>query len=203
MSAQPDLFLGSAADTRGEFASTPSWVIRSALNLLPTSAFGRVLDAGAGLGALGMAVENYARVLHHRTAKVTAVELERDRCELLPDHWTVHPQDFLPWAALTAATPEADRFDLVVCNPPFTRWLEWAQACLPLLAPKGCLLMVGPLSYLGGVERGGWLADKPPARVFVHCRRPRGQGWDDTREIAVCVWQENLRHADTSLAWVR
>lgn len=201
MALQSDIFSGDARDSnRGEFASTPSWVIRPALEMLPQTAFGRILDAGAGLGDLGIATENYSECVRSFRPSMTAVELYSDRCALLPDHWDVHQHDFLEWAPRFERLDK--RFDLTVCNPPFTQWLQWAQLNLKLLASKGCLLMVGPVEYLAGVERGEWMGDSTPKRVHVHCKRPKGNGWELTRGVMVVTWQQG-HNGGTDLFWVK
>lgn len=207
VAAQPDLFLGDATDSRGEFAPTPPWVIRPALDVVRWTKRGqntpiihRVLDAGAGIGALGMAVEAYSCALHRVRPSIVAVEREADRCALLPDHWTQVCADFPEWANDRAIRNEPG-FDLVVCNPPFSQWLLWTQLCLRMASDFGQVIMVGPVEYLSGVERGGWLHKNPPRYIHIHCKRPRGQGWDDTRGILTMTWRKGAK-GPTETAWV-
>ena len=201
MTAQPDLFPEAArlTDERGEYARTPAWLIEAGLRLLPLAvAPGEVLDLGAGLGDLAAACWRRWPAI-----RVTTVEREADRCAEMRRRWpawTVREADVE--AALSGVSNVRPGWPLIVCNPPFTRSLEWARLALGLLARGGALRLVQPLEHLGGLERWQPLyRDRPPAGVGIAPRRPKGAGWDDARAIVVAVWS-NAGGTDASGRWV-
>ena len=217
MSDQPDLFLGDASSSAHEHAVTPAWLVRQSLSacfgpMLPN--FRRILDPGAGTGAIAREVERlldevgWEQRPGDQRRLITAIDILPERQAAWPEHWVGITDDFLRWEALTTSDhTEALRLgeegnDLIFCNPPFSAWHIWARACLRLLAPGGHLLMVGPLAYLAGQEhyRGLWKM-QPPRDVCVAVVRPRGPGWDNTREIGVARWHEGSG-GPTRLRWL-
>ena len=124
------------------------------------------LEPAAGTGSI---VRVLQPLLHpNRTA--CALEIRREMWlplhEAMRNPWTeVHghrrvecPVDFFDFR-------EGD-WPLIITNPPFAEQArprrriggtcEWAEACLPLLAPGGRLFLLGEINILGGQERGRW-----------------------------------------------
>lgn len=204
MSTQHDLWPDAArlTDERSEYARTPAWLIDAGLRLLPRDfAPDEVLDLGAGLGDLALACWRRWPAI-----RVTAVERERDRCEEMRSRfprWDVVQADATWWAG--EVTPWT--CPLVVVNPPFSVAIDWITLALPLVAPGGALLAIYPLEHLGGLEHfTGLYADHPPRTVGISPKRPRGQGWDDTRAIIAAVWRRGddgeLLVGPTELVWM-
>ncbi len=147
---------------------------------------GRVLDAGCGLGVLGLAaLRRYptaravladadARAVAAARRSAAALGVER-RCEIL-------------WWDATVDPPPAAGCDLVVCNPPFHRGvridLGTARAVLDAaarsLAPGGLALVVAlrtlpferDLAAHGGIEQ---IAERDGYKL-LRLRRPANRG---------------------------
>jgi hypothetical protein len=183
---QPDLFFGDAASPEGEHAVTPAWLVHAVLAHVPAvHGASRVLDPGAGTGAIGREVERWQRTAGQAPV-VTALDALEERRGAWPSHWTGIHADFFRWSQ--QAEQAGLRWDVIVTNPPFSRWTEWVTRCLALLAAGGDLVAIGPLAYLGGDARAEWWRAQPPARVLISPRRPRGQGWGNTRDIMAAHW---------------
>lgn len=193
-----------------DFYRTPPWVTRILLDHLPIPvAPARILDAGAGGGAIG-------RVLEDRWpgAGIWAVEQNADRLELCPDHWTRIPGDMMAWIPSSAGRygkiGNPDCFDLVVSNPPFSiegadTWLQWAIR-LRLLGRWVAMLGFG--NVLGGIERHEklWRRD-PPVLIVYLPKRPRyreDRAGCDPRDTIWVVWgPDRVAPGQTRFVWAR
>ncbi len=185
MTCQMDIFRGAAADPAGGHAVTPAWLTQLALGMLDGPPWGTVLDAGAGTGAIGREVERYA-LEQGEGVHVTALDVLPERQEAWPLHWARVCDDLRDWMPQSIA--DGRQWDLVVTNPPFSLWAPWVALCLQL---TGCdLLVIAPLAYLAGQERRGLLGGDWPAKtITVAPRRPKGPGWENTRDIMAVHWQ--------------
>jgi phospholipid N-methyltransferase len=163
----------------GDFYPTPEWLANALVAALPGSGGGGpCLDPGAGTGALGRAVAR-----RWPSCPIVAVELEGVRLAALPPEWERVAGDFLKW--------EPGRtFPLVVCNPPFSAWIAWAERCLQLRAAGGLVLVLGFSNILASRRRAAWWRAHPPAQILQVSRRPcyRAEGGNDPRETIGIVW---------------
>lgn len=192
-----------------DFYATPSWLTRAMLCRVGCC-FGSVLDAGAGLGAVGVEVESWLNS-NDRQPAVTAVELDGGRASVLPGSWEVVASDFFRWSEQARAAGRT--FDLVATNPPFTvdgkpAWTRWVDACLPLVTPGGTLAVLGFVNLLGGLGRSAWWTVRRPSLVLVSPRRPLFRS-DDRRSGApretawfVWSWRGAERRSPTVLDWL-
>lgn len=149
---------------RGHRAGTDAVLLAAAT---PASASGLVLDAGAGVGAVGLCA-----ALRAPGARVGLVEIEPEACALaranvaandLSERVVVLEADLLLAPSRRAAGLQDESASLVLTNPPFldpsrTRVSPdpararahvsvvglgpWVRACLALLAPGGTLVMI-------------------------------------------------------------
>ena len=136
----------------------------------------RVLDCGAGMGALSMAALD-------RHARVTSVEVDerlvaRVRPQLERRGATVVQQDFLA-AANPRRQPSFDHvghaFDVATSNPPWERDLpeRFIEAMLER-APRAAVIV--PINVLTGVERSKLWRRVAVMRVQFLPRRPNFGG---------------------------
>jgi hypothetical protein len=217
----PSAPAGHDSDKAQELSVTPDWLIDLAARETIGRPHGRILDPGAGTGAIASRLEwlatrePYGKEEHR--PQITAAELVAERTAAYPKHWTVATGDFFEWAleyrkGIEARDPAFPRFDLVATNPAFRIWNEWLQACWPLLAMGGNLLAIGPMAYLGGADRGAWWRSlgeggakklSKPLLVLPMPRRPKGGGWTNTRDIMVVHWRRTGHQIlTTEIRWV-
>jgi SAM-dependent methyltransferase len=202
VTVQTDLFAGEALCPDLGFVSTPAWLTRAIVAKTILRPHGTILDAGAGTGAIAAELERLAgdgllvsSVFPILPPKITAVEISQERCSTLPAHWEVICADFFEWSADYCNR----RFDLIFTNPPFDNvedgiWQSWVETCWPMAAED--LIVIGPLAYLSGQERGRWwkAMGSPgkmprPISVLISPERPRGGAWDNTRDIMAVHWR--------------
>ncbi len=167
---------------RGELVETPAWFVEALCPVLwPWGR--RILDPGAGLGAIGRALHLWcART--KRTAssapEVTAVELYADRCEELQasGHYAeVVCSGILEWCATSPG-----RWPLVLLNPAFRQWPAWVEALHGVLEPGGRIFALVPWEHIS--RRESFWRHRPAHAVHRTSRRP----WK--RETRECCWVE-------------
>ena len=130
----------------GDTAYTPDAVVDQHLTFLEAVAAPgwwprEILTPTAGAGA-------WTRGCRRRwpNASITAIEInpgERGNLERVAD--VVVIADALAWAR--AWRTDSMPFDLVVDNPPWSNFGEWAEALLPLVDPTGYLQLYGPTQW--------------------------------------------------------
>lgn len=157
-----------------DFYETPSWAVRAVLPILPVKEGTRILDPGCGTGAILRAVgaafpENEILGLEKDEARFRA-------CEASTDLPIMHGDFF----------SHAERYDLIVSNPPYSHALEFVQYALSL-APVVAMLL--RLPWLAGQARADWHRENP-SHVNVLPRRPSftGDGKTDATEYAWFIW---------------
>jgi tRNA1(Val) A37 N6-methylase TrmN6 len=151
-------------DAGGHRAGTDAMLLASAA---PRDAVGILLDVGAGVGAIGLAVATLSP-----TATVGLIELEPQACALsrenvlrngLEERACVFEADLLDAASRRAAGLSPEMAQVVLTNPPFFQpgrgcvtpdprkalahvgaapLEDWARACLSLLKPGGTFVMI-------------------------------------------------------------
>lgn len=118
-----------------QFYPTPEKLAALCGDLANIGPAARCLEPQAGQGDLA-AVMPKDRTL--------CIEISALHCAVLRSRgFTTQQGDFLAWAAATS-----ERFDRIVCNPPFSegRWRTHVDAALGLLAPGGRLTAILPAS---------------------------------------------------------
>lgn len=167
-----------------DFYRTPAWVTRALLRYLPEppQRLLRVLDAGAGDGAIGRVVEEV-----WPCAGIWAIERNPNRLAQCPEHWNRRQADFLTYALTTGP------FDLAVSNPPFgadgsDTWTDFALRLLEHDARWTAVL--GFANVLGGQARYQRLWSKHVPYLIIHVGRPkyREEKGTDPRDTVWVVW---------------
>lgn len=182
------------------YPTNPS-VVRAILERLRPK-FRTLLDPGAGEGALGKTAAEWRR----RRVETTAVELDRHLSRRLPRTWEVVEADFIEWSK--GAALAGRRWDLVLTNPPFGSpgerlWSRWVDACRPLVAPRGLLVVLGFSNILASKERGAWWRACRPYLVTQLEQRPSYTGGgNDPRETLWFVWKGGQASKRTLLDWL-
>jgi len=144
----------------------------------------RVLEPAAGDGAI-LRVLAEAGVTRDQMWAVEIRSEEEDGLRDLAGY--VCPEDFMRWATRIG---HAERFDLIITNPPFSLGTEFVEAAMPLLAPGGQLAILNRLSFMSGAARGRRIWDRWPCDVYVLRRRASfvASGKIDTWDYAWFVW---------------
>jgi predicted RNA methylase len=157
-----------------DFYETPSWAVRAIGDVLPIAENMRILDAGCGTGAILRQIgaqfpENEILGLEKDEARFRAAEASTD----LP----IAHGDFFS---------HADRWDLIISNPPYSHALEFVQHAMTL-SPIVCMLL--RLPWLASQRRAQWHRENP-AQINVLPRRPSftGDGKTDATEYAWFIW---------------
>lgn len=168
-----------------EFFPTPAAIARCAVTrLIPDLAGGRpaVLDAGAGDGVWGLAARG-----RWADAAITGVDLPGVPSVDGFDTWI--GADFLEWAPFAA-----ERFDLIVSNPPFTKLESFIELSHKLLKPGGYMVYFLRQAVRAGTGRGAGLwRQYRPQITLTSSRRPSftGDGVSDPKtEYTIFVWQQ-------------
>ena len=94
-------------------------------------------------------------------------------------------------------------YDLIISNPPFIYFDEFAKKGLRQLNENGYLVFLLRLNVLGGQRRKREFWDKyKPHSIYVHSKRPSfTNGGTDATEYAHFVWR-NAEFTETKLYWV-
>lgn len=168
-----------------DYYCTPTWIVRAALQEVGFS-YSNVLDPGAGTGVLGKQAEEWKveNLGEEHRPPVTAVELSADRCAEHPDHWESVNANFLSWAE-----NHDKRYDLILVNPPFKHWLEFANACLRLRGHAGILIMLANQGILAGQARYSWWKNNQPSDIYQSPKRPKfRKSATDARDYVWVKW---------------
>ncbi len=175
-----------------DFYETPSWATQAILphlRELPDGSVSKplymVLEPACGRGAI-------AREL--RAAGVDAghlmlMDLDLDRClAAAAEFGHVNQHDFLQYAA-HIWEHRAERFGLIIGNPPYSLAREFVDAALSICEPDGEVAMLLRLNFLGSQKRAAWHRAKP-CDVYILPRRPSftPDGKTDSCEYAWFVW---------------
>lgn len=114
----------AARNRLGQFATPRSLaedIIRSAVSHIPIDKRIRFLEPGFGTGPFYSAL--LSQVGYERTAAAQGYEIDSHYCAPAAELWRHTPLelDCADFAVVRAPDSEAERFDLVVCNPPYVR----------------------------------------------------------------------------------
>lgn len=84
----------------------------------------------------------------------------------------------------------AERYDLIITNPPYSHALQFATRGLEHLAPGGHLVLLLRLNFLASRRRARFFREHLPERMYVIPERPTftGGGTDWT-DYAFFVWR--------------
>lgn len=170
-----------------EYYPTPKWAIRSFLNHpsvnLQALAYENpeplILDPCAGDGRI-------TRVLAELLAP--AVTVRRCDVDIDPRADNVIQQDWLAGPNLKVYM--AQRADLAIFNPPFSRAIEFFHKTRPL---ANRIALLQRLNWLGSMARHEFWRNNAPDALFVYSKRPSftGKG-TDSQEYAWFVWDYDL-----------
>ncbi len=176
-----------------------------------------LLDPGAGEGTLAQHVEEWMRGIYDRIPAITAVEQDPDRLSCCSDHWHRIRADFFGWAEREAR--KGTVFDAIITNPPFglkkegssgrdPTWQLWVEACLPLLAPDGTMMVLGLQSVLASQGRYAWWQEHVPRVIYQMTKRPSFEPPDykktDQRDYIWVVWAgpPGTKSGETRFRWL-
>lgn len=145
-------FSGGSKPREGEFYETPAWAVNAIIPYLGNPK--RILDAGAGTGAIMAACEAY-----WPEVQTTGVELNPALIAQSKARGAIMNVDFLSskWSA-----------DLIISNPPYSRAFEFLQIAFKQGRQAAFLL---PLMFLTSKGRKAFHKEFPAA-LYVLAERP-------------------------------
>jgi hypothetical protein len=112
-------------------------------------------------------------------------EAKIDAWDVAPQHPRVDRCEF--WGGIGA-----DRYDLVMTNPPYVTAFQFAQIGLSRLAPGGTLVLLLRLGFMASQTRARWLRDHMPHHVYVLSARPSFDGvGTDASDYGWFVWKNS------------
>lgn len=127
-------------------------------------------------------------------------------CDLRP----VRPQPiavrpgvpFAVEAPLDWTQPCADRWDVIITNPPYVVAEAFVRVALERLEPNGVCMMLTRIGFLASQGRRPFWSAHPPTEVAVIRPRPgfTGDGGTDSTEYAYMVWAPG-QHQGSALSW--
>jgi len=193
----------------GDYWPTPAHAVESLLASCPPPS-ATVVEPCAGDGAIARVLLAYGyRVVAHELQPQFGLDLERSR-DTEP-----HPFAKILWDRLGVTQPgRADRLTVlcpsdflghapfnrhahlsIVCNPPYSLALEFADACIGYCPSYAALLLRLPI--LGSIRWANWLNRNPPSKIRSLRKRPSfsPDGKTEPTEYAWIVW-ESGRHID-------
>jgi hypothetical protein len=181
MSATTRTKQGGPATERheGDYYRTPAWCVRAIFPWLPPGGMNfRVVDAGAGDGAISLALT--AQGASYCRENMVCVETNLDRAaQCRAYRFRTHEMDFLAF--------DAGGIDAIVMNPPFDNAIAFVQhaiECTP--RPVFALLR---LPWLASRSRADFHRAHP-AHILVLPRRPSftADGKTDATDYAWFAW---------------
>lgn len=163
-----------------EFFETPREPILSLLGVDPAPvdwATARVLDVGAGRGAIGRTIKEVTGAL------IDSVEIREEECDALNAHSeNVWIADFLSWEPPTGYKP-----DVIISNPPFSKAVDIAERAFSLF-PNTPLIMLQRLEWLSSRKRMRFFANHPVQSLWTLSQRPAFLGANRQRDIWTVSW---------------
>lgn len=95
------------------------------------------------------------------------------------------------------------KFDKIVCNPPFSLAEEFIEKCHSLLKPDGKMAFLLRLSMLCGLKRYSFYQKYKPSYINVLSRRmPFNGNAVDSCGYAWVIWDNPITDYDTTLRWI-
>jgi len=189
-----------------DFYPTPTWLVRAMLAELGddvAKGVATILDPGAGTGVLAREAEAWVAARVRQAPRVTVVEQCEARTASWDARWRAHLDDFFgfAWRARDCGLV----YDLIITNPPFSLWDPWVEACFPLMAPGGVLLVLGHAGFLGGQDRAPWWRSHTPTTFWVSPKRPPYRNGDtDSRDAMWTMWGPGPAPIDRPrVGWLR
>jgi len=155
---------------------TPAWATKLILPKIDLSKVHSILEPAAGGGAI-------ARLIN-TTGPTHLVEINDFWCETLKK---LYPQTVVFNMNFLLFTT-ANRYDLIITNPPFTIAQEFVEKALSLRSETGLVVMLLRLSFLESQKRVAFHR-KHPSAVYVLPKRPSFTGTGtDSCAYAWFVW---------------
>lgn len=153
-----------------DYYSSPSWGVDALLRRLPPLAGKRILEPSAGTGGI------VRRLLAAGATKIVAIEPDPDRAASIQHapEVLVRMAERRPYVIATrleAWAHGAQRFDLVVMNPPFSLALEHVEKAISLLAPGGLCAALLRVAFACSQKRAPFRA-RHPFDMFLLAQRP-------------------------------
>lgn len=173
---------------KDDFYATPAWCTRALLKRLdvehPRNDRAKVLDPCCGDGAVLKVIRE-----QWRQATLDGIEINAERARSTGSYYALEG-DFLgkEGAAIRA---DVEAYDWIITNPPYSKALEFAEACLATPVRQGVALLL-PINWLGSVRRHAFLRKNTPA-LWVLSKRPSFvNGSTAASEYAWFVWSKHI-----------
>lgn len=164
---------GRCADRQpDDFYVTPRWATEAVLPFLPRAGVSRIVDPGAGTGAITMVLREA-----YPNAEIHAIERDEKRAQRVHDRLSLHgapgkgwgiASDFEIWTANSNAYGDVD---LVVGNPPYNDAAAFVDAALALVGPTGTVAMLLRLAWIASQKRRAF-HQQHPSDLVVLSKRP-------------------------------
>jgi hypothetical protein len=183
----PELDREAAEAQEGEFYPTPAWCVAALLRICdpPLPIGGLWVEPACGEGAIVRAVEQAIEQAAPGCERAwLCIELRKAAAEQayrnlkdLSDRVSVAHGDFFN---VSAAQPSPLRFaEVYITNPPFSRALDFASACLKLAGKRGSVALLLRQAFTETPTRGAFLRENP-CDLYTLDKRPKftGKGQD-------------------------
>jgi len=151
----------------------------------------RVLDLGTGTGCIALAIAT-----EHPASRVTAVELSDTALGVAKantDHYGLTGRVHLLHGDLYAPLPTADRFDLIISNPPYLTPGEWREAQPEVRDFEPRWALVGGEDGLSAYRR---IFSGAPARLTEGGSVLVEIGWSQGEAVAAIARTAGFRQVD-------
>lgn len=123
-----------------------------------------------------------------------------DSYDIRPDSPAFRKLDFIGLKRVWAHyTDMAEKPCLIITNPPYDKAMEIIKTALDVVADNGWVVMLLRLNFLGSTKRLPFFQSTPPARIYVHAKRPSftPDGKTDSTEYAHFCWLKGASHPTT------